>query len=92
VNPHRIREEKGAHYSPAFVAKDDWERPLIPNNEQVYEEEVARSGTISQVLTSGSEPLRVYSSVWQMPCRIEVVKDRHMYVWEATRLCGEFGF
>jgi hypothetical protein len=39
-------------------------------------EEVA-SGTKLLARTSGSEPLRVYSSVWHMPWRRKSVKGEH---------------
>ena len=60
--PRDERNRKYAYYTPSFVSKDDGEETLINTFKN-------RNSLRSVVDTSGSLPLRVYSSVWQMPIR-----------------------
>ena len=55
------------HYSSAFVAKNNRECPLSIDSKPLWR----RDSESARAHTSGSAPLRVYSSVWQIPFRIK---------------------
>lgn len=57
------KEWRSAYYSSPFVAKDDWEHTLILSGLKV----LLQTSVIRSRHTSGSWPLRVYSSVWHTP-------------------------